>query len=373
MNLQTIKLSEIVANPNQPRKHFDEQALQELSESIKSDGLMSPITIRPLNGKYEIVQGERRYRASKLAGLSEIQAFVQEMSDEDAFHLSVIENIQREQMTPIEEANAFMRYVEMGFTHEQIAQKVSKSRTYVTSRMRLLQLIPEIQDMIAVGKISEGHAKQLLKLRNDLPGKQDNEKPYNYAQKLFVTEYGGKEKVSVKDVTEFGNALRQGLIMSIVHVFKELTDEHPVTHDVVSELDISIEDLTREHLEFSASYEIEAAEKDGKSLTMQEKSKIYTKYGHLEELIFNYEGDLGELWIEKYLNGSTKNMRKSMEKVEEAKRNIVNVYKEASEMEGKESGKKMLLDEARRIEEMDIFEFMDESMEKEKVSHDTIG
>src|SRR5690606_13026930 len=118
--LKTIQLSEIITNPNQPRKHFDEQAHQELAESIKKDGLQEAILVRPKGDKFEIVQGERRYRAPKLAGLESIQAKVREVDDEEAFHLAVIENIQREQLSPIEEARAFARYVELGYTHEEI-------------------------------------------------------------------------------------------------------------------------------------------------------------------------------------------------------------------------------------------------------------
>lgn len=162
-----IKLTEMVINYNQPRKYFDEEKLNELALSIVADELQEPILVRPMEGgKYEIVQGERRYRAHQLAGLNEIEVKIKELNDENAFHLSVIENIQREQLTPIEEAHAFMKYVEMGYTHEQIAEKVSKSRTYVTSRLRLLKLVPYIHDWIAKGILSDGHAKQILKMES---------------------------------------------------------------------------------------------------------------------------------------------------------------------------------------------------------------
>ncbi|WP_052759477.1 ParB/RepB/Spo0J family partition protein [Paenibacillus sp. DMB20] len=116
-------LESIVVNPDQPRKHFDEESLRQLAESIKADGLQSPILVRPKAGNFEIVQGERRYRAHVIAGLGTIRADVRELSDEDAFHLAVIENIQREQLTEMEEARAFQRYVELGLTHDAIAKK----------------------------------------------------------------------------------------------------------------------------------------------------------------------------------------------------------------------------------------------------------
>src|SRR5690606_22499674 len=159
MNLKTIKLSEIITNPNQPRKHFDEQALQELAESIKKDGLQEAILVRPKGDKFEIVQGERRYRAHKLAGLESIQAKVREVDDEDAFHLAVIENIQREQLSPIEEARAFLWYSHNGLTQDEIAEKVKKTRDYVASKLRLLNLSETVQSIIERGEIKEGHAK----------------------------------------------------------------------------------------------------------------------------------------------------------------------------------------------------------------------
>ncbi|WP_186731319.1 ParB/RepB/Spo0J family partition protein [Rummeliibacillus suwonensis] len=216
-----IKISEIITNPNQPREYFDDKALAELAESIKNDGLMTPIMVRPLGDKYEIVQGERRYRASKMAGLSEVPVNIREMNDVDAFHLAVIENIQREQLSPIEEAQAFMKYVEMGFTHEQIAQKVSKGRTYITTKLRLLNLSPEIQDWIAEGRLAEGHAKKILTAKNDicrlmevcrfLHGTEDS---FEYIQRLLMFYFKDKEKISVKDIENYLSKFKYLLIRS---------------------------------------------------------------------------------------------------------------------------------------------------------------
>src|SRR5699024_1407315 len=154
-----IELGKIGGNDQQPRKHFDETAIKELSKSIKKEGLIQPIMVREVSrDTFEIIHGERRYRAAKLAGLKEIPAYVREMTDDEAFHLAVIENIQREELTAVEEAQAFQRYVEMGYTHAQIAEKVSKSRTYVSSSLRLLKLNGRILAWINDGKLSEGHA-----------------------------------------------------------------------------------------------------------------------------------------------------------------------------------------------------------------------
>lgn len=208
--IKEVQINEIVPNPNQPRKHFDEESIRELAESIQADGLQSPILVRPKDGRYEIVQGERRFRAHEIAGLETIRAEVKELSDDDAFHLAVIENIQREQLTAIEEAQAFYRYVEMGYTHEQIAEKVSKSRTFVTTKLRLLNLSQEIQEWIARGKLSEGHAKVLLTAKNDIcrlietcKALHGSSSSFEFIQEVFVKEHKDSQKISVKDVSEW--------------------------------------------------------------------------------------------------------------------------------------------------------------------------
>ncbi|MET3507644.1 ParB/RepB/Spo0J family partition protein [Halalkalibacter oceani] len=225
---QTLKLDEIVPNPNQPRKQFDETSLSELASSIVSDGLKSPILVRPIGEEaYEIVQGERRFRACQIAGLETIVAFVEEMGDDDAFHLAVIENIQREQLTAIEEASAFQRYVEMGFKHDEIAKKVSKSRTYVTSRLRLLQLIPIIQDWISQKVLTEGHAKQLLKMKSIverfLRKYEDGRDSFESFQWRFHHDFWydiaiGK-RITVNEVQKWVDLWRYHYIESVVNNF----------------------------------------------------------------------------------------------------------------------------------------------------------
>lgn len=222
--MQLIKLTEIQANPNQPRKHFDEQALIELSQSIKVEGVMSPIMVRPIDGKYEIVQGERRFRAAKMAGLTEIPSIIREVDEVEAFHLAFLENLQREQMTPIEEAQAFLWYSTQGFTQEEIAEKVKKTRDYVASKMRLLELSESVQRMISVGKIKEGHAKQLLRLRAitkrlctetyvPVQFKQDM---FETFQDKFTRHFSLMDKISVKDVEAWVDDWYYLLVFSII-------------------------------------------------------------------------------------------------------------------------------------------------------------
>lgn len=223
---KNLNIGDVITNPNQPRQHFDEDSLRELADSIISDGLQSPILVRPRDGKYEIVQGERRYRAHVLAGLDTIRAEVRELDDNDAFHLAVIENIQREQLTDIEEARAYQRYIEMGFTHEAIAQKVKKSRTYVTTKLRLLKLIPDIQDLISQGRMSTGHAVQVLRLEsiigrlcgeNCLRGNEPD--AFSYFQRQLHEDLRKKERIIVADVSELIDRIHERFLLAMIAVF----------------------------------------------------------------------------------------------------------------------------------------------------------
>lgn len=360
--IKELKISEIVPNPDQPRKHFDEQSLNELAESIVSDGLQEPILVRPKDGKYEIVQGERRYRAHLIASLDTVQAKIKEVNDEDAFHLAVIENIQREQLTPIEEARAFQRYIELGYTHENIAKKVSKSRTYVTSRLRLLKLIPEIQDWIAECRISEGHAKQILKLKNELPAAEDNEKPFIAAQEQFIFEFKNSEKISVNDVSDWATTLIKKLIVAIIGVFKGNAKEIRNKLEVCDLLDITIKDLKKEHIELlidSAIANLKPGEK---------RSDVYSYYEELENYIFNFKGDLMEVWASNSLKIHETVIKESLSDIHKAKESLVDAYKRASEMETGDSSRS-LFDESERIKAMSFEEFTDYALKN--VSRDT--
>ena len=162
----TLKLEQMVAGVYQPRKRMDEGALYELAESIKSQGVMQPILVRKTSGdQYEIIAGERRYRAARLAGLTEVPVLVRDVSDQNAAAMALIENMQREDLNPLEEAQGLQRLIrEFGLTHEQAAQAVGRSRSAATNVLRLLNLAEPVQAMLAAGDIDMGHARALLSL-----------------------------------------------------------------------------------------------------------------------------------------------------------------------------------------------------------------
>lgn len=166
-----VQIKDIQKNPYQPRKEFSEEKIQELAQSIKENGLIQPIIVRksPVLG-YEILAGERRYRASIVAGLSEVPVIVKQLSDQDMMLHSIIENLQRENLNPIEEAKAYQSLIDKGFTHTEIAEKMGKSRPYITNLVRLLGLPKYILTEVESGKLSQAHARLLIQLSSD---KQD--------------------------------------------------------------------------------------------------------------------------------------------------------------------------------------------------------
>lgn len=159
----SLSIASIVTNPDQPRKSFDETQLSELSDSIKQNGVLQPILVRKKGDKYEIVAGERRYQASKLAGLKEIPAIVREIDDAEVFQLALIENLQRSDLTPIEEARGYRQLLDTkGLTQEGLAKILSKSRSAIANTLRLMDLPQEVQDMMEEGQITAGHARAIL-------------------------------------------------------------------------------------------------------------------------------------------------------------------------------------------------------------------
>lgn len=166
-----VQIKDIQKNPYQPRKEFSEEKIQELAQSIKETGLIQPIIVRksPVLG-YEILAGERRYRASIAAGLSEVPVIVKQLSDQDMMLHSIIENLQRENLNPIEEAKAYQSLIDKGFTHTEIAEKMGKSRPYITNLVRLLGLPKHILTEVESGRLSQAHARLLIQLSSD---KQD--------------------------------------------------------------------------------------------------------------------------------------------------------------------------------------------------------
>lgn len=168
-NIQFISIEHVKANPDQPRKDFDQEALLELAQSIERDGIIQPLLVRK-NGptEYQIIAGERRWRAASIAGLKQVPVIVKTADDQQVLELAIIENIQREDLNPIELAMAFQRMAaELGLSHEQIGQKTGKQRTTITNAVRLLQLPSDLQQLIASNKLSSGHARALLKFESE--------------------------------------------------------------------------------------------------------------------------------------------------------------------------------------------------------------
>ena len=158
-----LSISEIVRNPNQPRKTFDEDKLAELADSIRQNGVLQPILVRRKDQKYEIVAGERRYQASKLAGLKEIPAVVREIDDDKVFQLALIENLQRSDLSPIEEAKGYKQLLtSRSLTQEELAKILSKSRSAIANTLRLMDLPVEVQHMMEQGLLTAGHARAIL-------------------------------------------------------------------------------------------------------------------------------------------------------------------------------------------------------------------
>ena len=183
-----VKLSMVEPNGEQPRKNFDEDSLLELAESIKQFGLLQPIIVQDRKNHFEIIAGERRWRAAKMAGLKEIPVIIKNLTNQEIVEISLIENIQREDLNPIQEAQAYKRLLEeFNLKQDEVAERVSKSRTAVTNSMRLLKLCDEVQQMVVNEMISTGHARALLSI-------EDPEEQYMIAQKVF------DEKMSVREV-----------------------------------------------------------------------------------------------------------------------------------------------------------------------------
>ena len=165
--IEHIAVGKLIVNPFQPRKIFNEEALKELAESIKEHGIIQPIVVRKKDKKYEIIAGERRFRAAKLAGLKEVPAIVKEMTEQQMMEVAILENLQREDLTPIEEAEAYSSLIEnLNFTQDELAKRLGKSRPHIANHIRLLQLPEEIRKLMNEGVLSMGHGRALLGLKN---------------------------------------------------------------------------------------------------------------------------------------------------------------------------------------------------------------
>ncbi|TZE80754.1 ParB/RepB/Spo0J family partition protein [Calorimonas adulescens] len=182
-----ISIDEIIPNENQPRKDFDEEALASLTESVRQYGVLQPILVTPTDGGYRIVAGERRYRAAKAAGLEKIPAVVRTITEEEVMELALIENLQREDLNPIEEARAYRTLMEeYSLTQEEIAKIIGKSRPAIANSLRLLNLEPRVREFVEAGRLSAGHAKALLGVEN--PAKQ-----YEVALKVMNEDLSVRE------------------------------------------------------------------------------------------------------------------------------------------------------------------------------------
>ena len=191
-----VKITQVEPNSEQPRKDFDEDALLELADSIKQFGVLQPLLVQKKNDYYEIIAGERRWRAAKLAGLKEVPVLVREYTEQEVVEISLIENIQRENLNPIEEAMAFKKLLtEFNLKQDEVAERVSKSRTAVTNSMRLLKLGEKVQQMIIDDMITTGHARALLAI-------DDEEQQYLLATKIF------DEKLSVRETEKLIKSLK---------------------------------------------------------------------------------------------------------------------------------------------------------------------
>ena len=186
--VKIVNITKIEPNREQPRRNFDEEALEELAESIRQFGLLQPILVHDKKTYYEIVAGERRWRAAKKAGLKEIPVIIKELTEQEIVEISLIENIQRENLNPIEEAQAYKRLLtEFNLKQEEVAERVSKSRTAVTNSMRLLKLSDSVQQMVIDNMITTGHARALITI-------EDPEQQYEVAKRVL------DEKLNVRDV-----------------------------------------------------------------------------------------------------------------------------------------------------------------------------
>ena len=213
-----VKINQVEPNRDQPRKDFDEDSLMELADSIKQFGILQPLIVKKKKDYYEIIAGERRWRAAKIAGIKEVPIIVKEYTDQEIVEISLIENIQRENLNPIEEAMAFKRLLEeFNLKQDEVAERVSKSRTAVTNSMRLLKLSKKVQQMIIDDMISTGHARALLAI-------DDEEQQYILANKIF------DEKLSVRETEKLVKALKNPK-----KEVKKQKPEHTFVYDNIEE------------------------------------------------------------------------------------------------------------------------------------------
>ncbi|MCR5831351.1 MAG: ParB/RepB/Spo0J family partition protein [Lachnospiraceae bacterium] len=220
---QVVKITKVEPNRNQPRKKFDEDELQELSDSIKLHGVLFPILVVNRGDYYEIVAGERRWRAAKMAGLKEVPVIIRDYTEKQIAEISLIENIQRTDLNPIEEAKAYKDLIDKyNYKQDELAERVSKSRTAITNTMRLLKLSDSVQDMIVEDLISAGHARALLSIDN-------SDEQYELAQRVM------DEKLSVRDIEKIVKDRNKPKIIK-----KKNEKQEALYHDIEEKLKASL-------------------------------------------------------------------------------------------------------------------------------------
>ena len=223
--VQMLRLSQVDPNRSQPRKKFEDEALEELADSIRQFGVLQPILVQKKGGRYEIIAGERRWRACRKAGLMEIPAIVREYSDRETLELSLIENIQREDLNPIEEARAFRRLLdEFGLRQEDLAARVSKSRTAITNALRLLKLDERVQNMLITQELSMGHARALLPV--EIPEEQ-----------FLLAQQAADKHLSVRDVEKMIRSRKAGIKAAKTRAGKEGEEADPALELAYKEIE----------------------------------------------------------------------------------------------------------------------------------------
>ena len=237
--VKSIRLDEIIPNRLQPRTEFDNEKLKELANSIKQHGIINPLILRQIGDQYEIVAGERRYRASKLIGLEEVPAIIIKVNDKTSAELAVLENIQRENLSAIEEAKSYRKLIDLeGITQEQLAEKLGKSQGAISNKMRLLNLCDEVQDALAKNKISERHARSLLQLKNIDDQRELLDRIIKDKLNVKMTEAEVKKKIDNPPVNSEKND------MQINNSISSNISDNIYGNDIVS-----IEDLNKKEIE----------------------------------------------------------------------------------------------------------------------------
>ena len=284
MKLLTLKIDRIIANSNQPRKYFDKEKMSELKESIKNSGLLQPITVRKISGgKYEIIAGERRYRACRELGMENIPAIEINTGDARGYELSVLENIQREDLNPIEEAESYLMLMEVyGYTQEKLSEKLGKNRSSLSNKIRILKLPGNVKELVKSRELSYGHARTLLALSDE---KQIIELAKEVIEKKYsVRETEKKVKIILEKNTfsnfSFSNILsdkRRKTENKDTHLEKFSKKENETNKESYKENDaekVFLENKLREF--FESSVEIKG--------NLHENGKIEIKFHDYEEL-----------------------------------------------------------------------------------------